>query len=72
MAEEFQQGALAGSVLTYDADDVALLYLEVDIFQCPYIVGMCFLTAVVDFADFQVWVFASHDSGLPKTVKVML
>ena len=72
MAEELQQGALAGSVLTYDADDVALLYLEVDIFQCPYIVGMCFLTAVVDLTDLQVWVFLTKYGGLPKAVKVML
>jgi hypothetical protein len=49
-----------------------LLYFEIDIFQCPYIVGMGFLAAVVDFTDLKVWVFASHDSGLPKTVKVML
>jgi hypothetical protein len=72
MAEEFQQGAFAGSVLTYDADDVALLYLEVDIFQCPYIVGMGFLTAVVDFAYLEVWVFLTSYGGLPETIKVML
>lgn len=72
MAEEFQKGALAGTILADDADDIALLYLEGDIFQCPDIVGGAFLTAVVDFAYLEVGVFLTEDAGLPPAVDVVL
>jgi len=71
LAEEFQQGGLAGAVLADDADDVALLDLEVDIAERPYIVGVGFGGAVVDRANLQVGVLAAEDGGLPPAVEVV-
>ena len=71
LAEEFQQGGLAGAVLADDADDVALLDLEVDIAERPDVVGVGFRGAVVDRADLQVGVLAAEDGGLPPAVEVV-
>ena len=71
LTKEFQQGTLAGAVLADDADDVALLDLEVDIAERPDIVGVGFRGAVVDRADLQVGVLAAEDGGLPPAVEVM-
>ena len=59
VAEELQQGALAGSVLADDTDDVTLLDLERDILQSPDIVAGALGTAVVDLANLQIGVFFS-------------
>lgn len=49
--EELQQGGLAGAVLADDTDDVALLDIEGDVFQCPDEVAGAFLRTVVGLAD---------------------
>lgn len=69
--QELQQGAFAGTVLADDANDVALLYLEVDVTQCPYVFGVTFGGTVVGLANLEVWVFMTQDSGLPPTVEVV-
>lgn len=71
VAEEFQEGALSGSVLAYDAYHVALLYLERDVLQCPDVVGVSFGGAVVDFAYLEVGVFFAEDAGLPPAIEVV-
>ena len=71
LTEEFQEGTLAGAVLADDADDVALLHLEVDIAERPDVVGVGFRGAVVDRADLQVGVLAAEDGGLPPAVEVV-
>ena len=71
LTEEFQQSGLARTVLADDADDVALLDLEVDIAERPDVVGVGFRGAVVDRADLQVGVLAAEDGGLPPAVEVM-
>lgn len=57
MGEELEERALAGAVLTDDADDIALLYLEGDVLQRPYIVGCALGGAVVHLAYLQIGVF---------------
>ena len=71
LAEELEERTLASAVLADDADDVALLDLEVDIAECPYIVGVGFGSAVVDRADLEVGVLAAEDGGLPPAVEVV-
>ena len=71
LTEELEEGTLAGAVLTDDADNVALLDLEVDIAERPDVVGVGFGGAVVDRADLEVWVFLAQDSGLSPAVEVM-
>ena len=71
LAEEFEQGTLAGAVLADDADDVALLDLEVDIAERPDVVGVGFRGAVVDRADLEVGVFLAQNGGLPPAVEVV-
>ena len=65
LTEELQERRFAGAVLADDADDIALLDLEVDIAERPDVVGVGFLGAVVDRADLQVRVLAAEDGGLP-------
>lgn len=62
-AEELEQGALAGSVFSDDAEDVALLHFEVDVFESINVIGRTFRTAVVGLANFKVWVFFVADAG---------
>ena len=71
MAEELEEGGLAGAVLADDADDVALLDLEVDVLECPYVVAVALGGAVVGLADLEVWVFLAEDGGLPPAVEVV-
>ena len=71
LTEELEQGGLAGAVLADDADNVALLDLEVDIAERPDVVGVGLRGAVVDRADLQVGVLAAQDGGLPPAVEVM-
>ena len=71
LTEELQERRFASAVLADDADDVALLDLEVDIAERPDIVGVGLRGAVVDRADLQVGVLAAEDGGLPPAVEVM-
>ncbi len=72
MAEELQKGALAGTVLTDDTDDIALLDLERNVLQSPDIVTVALGRAVVDLANLEIGVFFAEDGGLPPTVEVVL
>lgn len=71
VAEEFQEGALSGSVLAYDAYHVALLYLEGDVLQRPDVVGVSLCGAVVGLAYLEIGVFLAEDAGLPPAVEVV-
>ena len=71
LTEEFEQGTLARAVLADDADHIALLDLEIDIAQCPYILAIGFLGTVVDGTNLQIRVFTAEDTGLPPTVEVV-
>ena len=71
LAQQLQQGALAGTVLADDAHHVALLDTEVDIAERPDLVGVGLLGAVVDCTDLQVGVLLAEDSGVPPTVEVV-
>ena len=69
--EELKEGGLACTVLADDADDVALLNLEVDVLQSPDIVAMAFVGAVVGLTDLQVWVFFSKYVHRPPAVEIV-
>ena len=49
----------------------ALLDLEINVAQCPYILAIGFLGTVVDGTNLQIGVFAAKDTGLPPTVEVV-
>ena len=70
-AKEFQQCGLAGTVLADDTYHIALLYLEIDIAQCPYIFGTAFGRAVIHLAYLQIRVLATEDRGLEPSVEVV-
>lgn len=72
MAEELQQGTLAGTVLADNADDVALFDLERDVLQGPDIVAVALGRAVVDLANLKIGVFFAEDAGLEPAVQVVL
>lgn len=72
MAEELQQGALASTVLTDDADDVALLDLERDVLQCPDIITVALGGTVIDLTNLEIGVFLAEDAGLEPAVEVVL
>ena len=69
--EELQQGALACTVLTDDANDIALLHLEIYVFQSPDIVATALLGAVVGLANLQVGVLATEDIHGPPPVNIV-
>ena len=70
-AEELQQGALAGTVLTDNADNIALLDLEVDVLQGPDVLTAALLRAVVGLANLQVGVLPTKDIHRPPPVQVV-
>ena len=70
-AQEFQEGRFAGAVLADDADDVALLDLEVDIAQRPDVVGVTLGGTVVGLADLEIRVLFAEDVGDPEAADVM-
>ena len=72
MAEELQQSAFAGTVLTDDADDIALLDLERDVLQGPNIVTVALCRAVVDLANLEIGVLTAQNGSLPPAVDVVL
>ena len=71
VAEELQQGALAGTVLADDADDVALLDLEVDVAEGPDVFGGAFGGTVVGLADLEIRILLAEDVGDPETADVV-
>ena len=70
-AEQLEEGALAGAVAADDAHDVALFHLEVDVFECPHVVAVALVRAVVRFAHLEVGVIAAQNLGLPEPVQVV-
>ena len=70
-AEEFKEGAFACSVPADDSHDVALFHLEVDILECPHVVAVALVRAVVRLPHLQVGVIAAQHLGLPETVQVV-
>ena len=70
-AEEFQQGALTSTVLADDADNVALLDREIDVFQRPDIVAMASVGTVVGLANLQVGIFLAEHVHGPPAVEVV-
>ena len=69
--KEFQEGRFAGTVLTDDADDVALLDLEVDVAERPDVVGVAFGGTIVGLADLEVGVLFAEDVGDPEAADVV-
>ena len=53
-AQQFKKCRFAGTVLTDDADDIALLDLEVDIAERPDVVGVAFGGSIISLPYFQI------------------
>ena len=70
-AEEFEEGAFAGSVPSDNAYDVTLFHFEIDVFESPDVFAFAFVCAVVRFAYFEVGVFATQYFRLPEPVQVV-
>ena len=70
-AQQLEERRLAGTVLADDADDVALLDLEVDVAEGPDVVGVAFGGTVVGLADLEVGVLFAEDVGDPEATDVM-
>ena len=71
LAEELEQRALAGTVAADDADDIALLDLEADVLQGPYIVARALDGTVVGVADAEIGVFFMSYVDRPPAVEVV-
>ena len=69
--EEFEQCALAGTILTDDTDDVTLLDLEIDVTECPDIVRGALGGTIVSLTYLQVRVFLMEDVGDPEAADVV-
>ena len=69
--QELEQRALACTVLTDDAHDIALLYREVDVLQRPHIVAMALMGTVVGLTNLQIRVFFVEDIHRPPAIQVM-
>ena len=69
--EEFQEGRFAGTVLTDDADDVALLDLEVDVAERPDVVRITFGGTVVGLADLEIRVLFMENIGYPEAADIV-
>ena len=72
MAEKLEQSGFTGAILTYNAYHVTLLHLEIDVLQCPDIIGMSLGAAIVYLANLKIWILSAKDGGLPPTIYVML
>ena len=70
-AQEFQEGRFAGAVLADDADYIALLDLEVDIAERPYVLGVALRGTVVSLADLEIRVLFAEDVGDPEAADIM-
>ena len=69
--EEFEQSRFAGAVLTDDADDIALLDLEIDVAKRPDVFGVAFGGTVVGLADLEIRVFLAEDVGDPEAADIV-
>ena len=69
--EEFEEGGFTGTVLADDADDVALLDLEVDVAEGPDVFGGAFRGTIVGLADLEIRIFFSKNIRYPKSSYVM-
>ena len=69
--KELQEGRFSGAVLADDANDVALLDLEVDIAQRPDVLGVALGGTVVGLADLEIWVLFAEDVGDPEAADVV-
>ena len=70
-AKQLEERALAGAITADDAHDVALFHLEVDVLQCPHIVAVALVRAVVRLAHLEIRVIAAQHLGLPEPVQVV-
>ena len=70
-AQQLEERTLAGAVPADDANDVALLHLKVDVLECPHVVAVALVCAVVRFAHLEVGVIAAQHLGLPEPVQVV-
>jgi hypothetical protein len=55
--EELEEGGFTGTVLADDADDVALLDLEVDVAEGPDVITRSTSGTIINLSYFQIWVF---------------
>ena len=69
--KEFEEGRFAGTVLADDADDVALIDLEVDVAEGPDVFGGALRGTVVRLPDLEIRVLFAEDVGDPKSSYVM-
>jgi len=69
--EEFEQSRFAGAVLTDDADDIALLDLEIDVAERPDVLGVAFGGTVVGLADLEIRVLLAEDVGDPEAADIV-
>ena len=70
-AQQFEQSGFAGAVLADDANDVALLDLEIDVAQRPDVLGVALGGTVVGLADLEIWVLFAEDVGDPEAADVV-
>ena len=69
--EELEEGGFAGTVLTDDANDVALLDLEVDVAEGPDVFGGAFGGTVVGLADLEIRILFAKNIRYPKATDVV-
>ena len=69
--EELEKCRLTGTVLADDADDVALLDLEVDVAEGPDVFGGAFGGTIVGLADLEIRVLLAEDVGDPEATDVV-
>ena len=69
--KELKQSGFACTVLADDADDVALLNLEVDIAERPDVLGVAFGGTVVGLADLEIRVLLAEDVGDPEAADIV-
>ena len=69
--EEFEQSRFAGAVLADDADDVALLDLEVDVAERPDVLGVALGGTVVGLADLEIRVLFAENVGDPEAADIV-
>ena len=70
-AEEFEERTFASSVPADDAYDIALFHFEIDVLESPDVFAFAFVGAVIDFAYFEIGVFAAQHFCLPESVQIV-
>lgn len=71
VAEEFEQRALACAILTDDANDITLLYLERDITKGPNVIRIALGGTVICLPYLEIGVFFAEDVHRPPTIEVV-